>query len=72
MIKYTYPDGSHCYRALHTTHAVFRDEPGARVRKRQMARFTNSKLPALSCSSPEFAMTSAFARIFCAKGEVLT
>ena len=22
MIKYIYPDGSHCYRALHTTHAV--------------------------------------------------
>lgn len=26
MIKYLYPDGTHCYRALHTTHAVFRDE----------------------------------------------
>ncbi len=26
MIKYIYPDGTHCYRALHTTHAVFRDE----------------------------------------------
>ena len=26
MIKYYYPDGSHCYRALHTAHAVFRDE----------------------------------------------
>lgn len=26
MIKYIYPDGNHCYRALHTTHAVFRDE----------------------------------------------
>lgn len=36
MIKYLYPDGSHCYRALHTTHAVFRDEEGkliARARK---------------------------------------
>ncbi len=27
-IKYTYPDGTHCYRALHTTHAVFRDDEG--------------------------------------------
>lgn len=28
MIKYYYPDGTHCYRALHTTHAVFRSEDG--------------------------------------------
>ena len=28
MIKYIYPDGTHCYRALHTTHAVFRDDDG--------------------------------------------
>lgn len=28
MIKYIYPDGSHCYRALHTTHAVYRDDDG--------------------------------------------
>lgn len=28
MIKYCYPDGSHCYRALHTTHAVFRGADG--------------------------------------------
>jgi len=28
MIKYIYPDGSHCYRALHTTHAVFRSDEG--------------------------------------------
>ena len=28
MIKYLYPDGSHCYRALHTAHAVFRNEDG--------------------------------------------
>lgn len=28
MIKYYYPDGSHCYRALHTAHAVYRDENG--------------------------------------------
>jgi hypothetical protein len=36
MIKYIYPDGSHCYRALHSTHAVFRDEENrliARARK---------------------------------------
>lgn len=28
MIKYIYPDGSHCYRALHTTHAVFVNDAG--------------------------------------------
>lgn len=28
MIKYIYPDGSYCYRALHSTHAVFKDEAG--------------------------------------------
>ncbi len=28
MIKYIYPDGSYCYRALHTTHAVFRNDEG--------------------------------------------
>lgn len=28
MIKYIYPDGSHCYRALHTTHAVWHTDDG--------------------------------------------
>jgi hypothetical protein len=28
MIKYYYPDGSHCYRALHTAHAVYHNEDG--------------------------------------------
>ena len=28
MIKYIYPDGTHCYRALHSTHAVFRNDDG--------------------------------------------
>jgi hypothetical protein len=28
MIKYYYPDGTHCYRALHTTHAVFQSDDG--------------------------------------------
>lgn len=28
MIKYYYPDGSHCYRALHTAHAVYTDDNG--------------------------------------------
>ncbi len=28
MLKYIYPDGSHCYRAIHTAHAVFRSEEG--------------------------------------------
>ena len=28
MIKYYYPNGDHCYRALHTVHAVYHDEDG--------------------------------------------
>lgn len=28
MIKYYYPDGSCCYRALHTTHAVYLADDG--------------------------------------------
>lgn len=28
MIKYYYPDGMHCYRALHTTHAVYQSDDG--------------------------------------------
>ncbi|MEM1378917.1 MAG: hypothetical protein AAGG69_16170 [Pseudomonadota bacterium] len=28
MIKYYYPNGDHCYRALHTTHAVYQSEDG--------------------------------------------
>lgn len=28
MIKYYYPNGDHCYRALHTAHAVFHNEEG--------------------------------------------
>ena len=35
MIKYYYPDGSHCYRALHTTHAVFRDDAGKLIARAQ-------------------------------------
>lgn len=28
MLKFIYPDGSHCYRTLQTVHAVFRDDAG--------------------------------------------
>ncbi|GGX41656.1 hypothetical protein GCM10007385_06520 [Tateyamaria omphalii] len=28
MIKYYYPDGTHCYRALHTAHAVYTNDAG--------------------------------------------
>lgn len=37
MIKYIYPDGSHCYRALHTTHAVFRNDAGQLIARAQKA-----------------------------------
>lgn len=28
MLKYIYPDGTHCYRAIHTTHAVYTNDDG--------------------------------------------
>ena len=28
MLKFIYPDGSHCYRAIHSVHAVFRNDDG--------------------------------------------
>jgi len=37
MIKYIYPDGSHCYRALHTAHAVFRNESGQLIARAETA-----------------------------------
>jgi len=35
MIKYLYPNGDHCYRALHTAHAVFHDEEGRLIARAQ-------------------------------------
>ncbi len=37
MIKYIYPDGSHCYRALHTTNAVFRNDEGHLIARAEKA-----------------------------------
>jgi hypothetical protein len=28
MLKYIYPDGTHCYRALHTVYAVYTNDEG--------------------------------------------
>ncbi len=28
MIKYYYPDGTYCFRALHTAHAVYQSDDG--------------------------------------------
>ena len=28
MLKYIYPDESHCYRAIHTAHAVYTNDDG--------------------------------------------
>lgn len=35
MIKYYYPDGDWCYRALHTAHAVFHDPEGKLIARAQ-------------------------------------
>ncbi|MEH6830633.1 MAG: hypothetical protein V7661_07290 [Sulfitobacter sp.] len=37
MLKYTYPDGTHCYRAIHTTHAVFRSDEGKLIARAEKA-----------------------------------
>ena len=37
MIKYIYPDGSYCFRALHTTHAVYRDDEGRLIARADAA-----------------------------------
>lgn len=31
MLKYIYPDGTHCYRALHTVQAIYTNEDGKLV-----------------------------------------
>jgi len=37
MLKYIYPDGTHCYRALHTTHAVFTNDEGKLIARAEKA-----------------------------------
>ena len=35
MIKFNYPDGDWCYRAMHTAHAVFHDKDGKLIARTQ-------------------------------------
>ena len=37
MIKFIYPDGTHCYRALHTVHAIFRNDSGQLIARAEKA-----------------------------------
>ena len=37
MIKYYYPNGDHCYRALHTAHAVYHDAEGRLIARAMRA-----------------------------------
>lgn len=37
MLKFIYPDGSHCYRALHTVHAVFRNDDDKLIARAEKA-----------------------------------
>ena len=37
MIKYIYPDGTYCYRALHSTHAVFHNDEGKLIARAERA-----------------------------------
>lgn len=42
MIKFIYPDGSHCYRALQTVHAVFRNEAGKLIARAEKGDRTDN------------------------------
>jgi len=37
MLKYTYPDGTHGYRAIHTAHAIFRNDDGKLIARAEKA-----------------------------------
>ena len=37
MIKYIYPDETYCYRALHTTHAIFKNKDGKLIARAEKA-----------------------------------
>lgn len=37
MLKYIYPDGTHCYRAIHTAHAIFRNKEGKLIARAEKA-----------------------------------
>jgi hypothetical protein len=37
MLKYTYPDGSHRYRAIHAAHAIYRSDDGKLIARAEKA-----------------------------------
>ena len=37
MIKFIYPDNSHCYRSLYTVHAVFHNDDGKLIARAEKA-----------------------------------
>lgn len=37
MIRFNYPDGDHCFRALHTVHAVFHNPDGKLIARAEKA-----------------------------------
>ena len=41
MIKFYYPDGTHCYRALHTVHAVYHADDGTLTARAEKADRTD-------------------------------
>lgn len=48
MVKFYYPDGDWCYRAIQTVHAIFQNSEGkliARAEKGIAMGIMNSKLP---------------------------
>ena len=37
MLKFIYPDGTHCYRAIHTAHAVLRNQDDKLIARAEKA-----------------------------------
>lgn len=37
MVKFLYPDGSHCYRAIHSVHAVYTADDGKLIARAEKA-----------------------------------
>lgn len=55
MLKFIYLDGSHCYRAIHTAHAVFRNDEGkliARVEKPDQSGMYESEIRGFEILQP--------------------
>ncbi|MEO1611125.1 MAG: hypothetical protein AAFU55_02030 [Pseudomonadota bacterium] len=55
MIKFIYPNGTHCYRSLQTVHAIFRDDENrliARAEKGDRSDYYEFEIRAFELLAP--------------------